>query len=57
MTTKYQVGLNDDEPRMVSGVKGAKSRSFLRRFSNAAAMNKWIEKQDGDIEIYEVYFN
>jgi hypothetical protein len=54
MTTKYEAGLQEHEPRRVTGVKGLNSKPFERRFRSAAAMGRWLEKEAGNVEIYAV---
>jgi hypothetical protein len=47
--------LKDDEPRIVSGVRGMQSKSFSKRFSNQAAMERWMSSPEaGDYEVQRV---
>lgn len=34
------------------GVKGMKSTPWRKKFKNRAALEKWIDKMDGDVEVY-----
>lgn len=36
------------------GVKGLKSTSWRKVFASADALNAWVEKQSGNVEIYGV---
>jgi hypothetical protein len=36
----------------ICGVKGMNSTPFRKIFKNQAAMEKWIEKNDGDVEVH-----
>jgi hypothetical protein len=49
-------GLEDHHPRIVSGVKGVKSKPFIKHFKNAKAMDNWMERDDvaGDYTIHRV---
>jgi hypothetical protein len=48
-------GLEDHEPRIVSGVKGMKSTSFSKKFPHAKAMDKWMDSDDyGDHEVHRI---
>lgn len=49
-------GLEDHHPRIVSGVKGVKSKPFIKHFKNAKAMENWMERDDvvGDYTIHRV---
>lgn len=53
---RTESNLQDHEPRIVSGVRGVKSKSFSKKFANQAAMEKWLDRDDvsGDVEIYQV---
>lgn len=44
--TSYEKGLQDHEPRVVSGVKGAKSKPFTKKFPHQKAMEKWMDSDD-----------
>ena len=50
----WERGLEDDEPRVVSGVKGAKSKPFKKRFPNQRAMVRWMESPEA--EDFEVQY-
>lgn len=54
MTTRYEADLQDHEPRIVSGVRGVRSRFFNRRFKNATQMERWLDANGADCEIYEI---
>ena len=48
-------GLQDHEPRIVSGVKGMKSKSFSKKFPHAKAMEKWMDSDDyGNHEVHRI---
>jgi hypothetical protein len=50
--SKTEAGLKDNEPRKVSGVKGAKSTPFTKKFKNSAAMDKWMDSDEaGDYTV------
>jgi hypothetical protein len=36
----------------VYGVKGLKSSSFRKIFKNQAALEKWLDRNEGNVEIY-----
>jgi len=44
--TSYERDLEDHEPRIVSGVKGVKSKPFTKRFPHQKAMEKWMDSDD-----------
>jgi len=46
--TAYEKDLNDHEPRKVTGIYGANSKPFSKKFRNAAAMNKFFDHPDND---------
>lgn len=52
----FEQGLEDNEPRIVSGVKGMQNKQFSKRFPNAAAMERWLESDDvkGDVDVYQI---
>lgn len=51
----FEQGLKENEPRIVTGVKGMQNKSFSKRFANAAAMERWLESDDaGDYEVYQI---
>ena len=51
----FERDLKDHEPRVVSGVKGMKSKPFSKRFRNQAHQNKWIDSDDyGNHEVHYV---
>lgn len=52
--TKIETGLSDNEARRVTGVKGVRSTPFSRTFRNAVAMERWLEKEAGNVEIYTI---
>lgn len=53
--TAVEKGLEDHEPRIVSGVKGAKSKSFSKKFRNQAHMEKWMDSDDyGNHEVHHI---
>lgn len=48
-------GLQDHEPRIVSGVKGMKSKPFSKKFPHAKAMDKWMDSDDyGNHEVHRI---
>lgn len=54
--TAYEGGMEDKDPRYIEGVKGANSRPFKKKFSNAAAMDKWYDSEEaGDVDVQRVY--
>ena len=36
------------------GVKGLQSKAWRKVFANEDALNRWLEKQDGNAEVYGV---
>jgi hypothetical protein len=42
---RIESDLRDEEPRVIRGVRGAKSRPFSRRFKNAAEMERWFDSE------------
>jgi len=53
--TRVESGLKDNEPRVVTGLRGTKSRPFSKRFANAAAMERWMDSDEaGDVDIQEI---
>jgi hypothetical protein len=52
---KTERDLQDDEPRMVEGYKGVKSKHFVKKLANARAMERWLEANAGDCEIVAIY--
>jgi len=50
---RFEANLQDDEPRTLYGVKGMASKSFSKKFRNAAAMEKWLDA-NAEIEIIEI---
>lgn len=54
MTTKTEAGLQPNEPRTVTGVKGIKSKDFRRTFRNEAAMERWLTANEGDVEVHSI---
>lgn len=53
--TAYEKDLEDHEPRIVSGVKGMKSRPFSKKFKNADHMEKWLDSDvAGDHEVHYI---
>ena len=52
---RYEANLQDHEPVVVTGVKGARSRDFTKRFRSLTAAMRWLESDAaGDCTIYEV---
>lgn len=52
---RTELDLQDTDARIISGVRGAKSKPFSKKFPNAAAMERWFESEAaGDCEMYEV---
>lgn len=51
---RYESDLQDDEPRNVYGARGMNSKKFVRKFRNSAAMNRWLEGEGADCEIYSI---
>jgi hypothetical protein len=48
-------GLQDHEPRIVSGVKGMKSKPFSKKFPHAKSMEKWMDSDDyGNHEVHRI---
>jgi hypothetical protein len=52
----YEADLEDNEPRVVIGVYGAKSKEFRKKFSNQAAQDRFFDHPDreGNFEIHYV---
>jgi hypothetical protein len=43
------------EPKIeVVGVKGVNSKSFRKVFKNQVAFSKWLDKNEGDVEVQGV---
>jgi hypothetical protein len=53
--TAYEKDLADHEPRKVSGVYGAKSKSFNKKFKNQAAQDKFFDHPDNEGN-YEIHY-
>lgn len=55
---KYEVGLQDHEPRVVTGVRWVhitKARDFSRKFKNAEAMATWLARdENSELEIHTI---
>lgn len=52
---RIEQGLSDDEPRIVSGVRGMKSTPFSKRFKNSAEMERWMDSDDYDnVTVYQI---
>jgi hypothetical protein len=48
-------GLEDNQPRVVEGVQGVKSKPFSKRFPNAAAMERWMDSEEyGDYTVHVI---
>lgn len=52
----YEADLDDNEPRIVSGVYGAKSKEFRKKFANQQAQDRFFDHPDreGNFEIHYV---
>jgi hypothetical protein len=52
----YETDLNDNEPRVVIGVYGAKSKEFRKKFANQKAQDRFFDHPDreGNFEIHYV---
>jgi len=52
----YEADLDDNEPRIVSGVYGAKSKEFRKKFRNQRAQDRFFDHPDreGNFEIHYV---
>jgi hypothetical protein len=52
----YETDLNDNEPRVVIGVYGAKSKEFRKKFPNQQAQDRFFDHPDrkGNFEIHYV---
>lgn len=51
----YERDLDENKPIKVSGVKGARSTSFTKRFPNMRAYDRWSDTEEaGDYEVYRV---
>jgi hypothetical protein len=52
----YEADLDDNEPRIVSGVYGAKSKEFRKKFANQRAQDRFFDHPDreGNFEIHYV---
>lgn len=51
---KIEANLQPNEARIVSGVKGAKSKSFTKKFANEAAQDRWLDANGDDCSIFEI---
>jgi hypothetical protein len=47
-------GLEPHHPRVVHGAKGMQSKPFSKRFANENAMNKWMDKEEGNHDIHRI---
>jgi len=54
--TSYEAELDDNEPRIVIGVYGAKSKEFRKKFANQKAQDRFFDHPDreGNFEIHYV---
>lgn len=54
--TAYEADLDDNEPRIVIGVYGAKSKEFRKKFANQKAQDRFFDHPDreGNFEIHYV---
>lgn len=52
--TSYEKDLEDHEPRVVSGVRGAKSTPFSKTFKNQAHFDQWFDKEGDNHEIHTI---
>ena len=53
--TSYDRDLDDNQPIIVKGVKGASSKSFRKKFKNMDAYGKWIDSDAADdYEVHQV---
>ena len=55
LETSYERDLKSHEPRIVSGVKGMKSKPFSKKFRDQPHMEKWMDSEDyGDHEVHHI---
>ena len=53
--TRVEHGLEDHHPRIVSGVKGMKSKPFSKKFKNQEHMEKWMDSEDyGNHDVHQI---
>lgn len=50
----FEKDLDENKPIVAKGVKGVKSTPFSKRFKNFAEYEKWLDKNEGDVDIYQV---
>lgn len=41
-----------DAPIEAYGVRGMKSKPWRKTFANRVALDRWIERMDGEVELY-----
>jgi hypothetical protein len=44
--------MNDTKKIEAHGTKGVKSTAWRKTFANQAAFEKWLEANEGDVEVY-----
>lgn len=52
--TSYQSNLDPENKVVVKGVKGMNSKSFTKTFSNMKSAEKWMDDNEGDVEIKQI---
>jgi len=52
--TSYERDLNPNLPIVVKGVMGANSKKFTKKFKNEKEYEKWLDKNEGNVEIYQI---
>jgi len=50
----YEKDLDPKAKIVVKGVQGMKSKPFVKKFANLNAADKWIDSNEGDIEVYQI---
>lgn len=53
-TMRIEANLQDNEPRLVTGIKGLKSKPFVKRFRNFDHMNRWFSANAGNFTVYTI---
>jgi hypothetical protein len=52
--TSYEEDIDKNKPIIVKGVMGLNSKKFTKKFKNMADYEKWYDKNEDDVEIYQV---
>lgn len=52
--TSYEDDIDPDEKIVVKGVRGVNSKPFTKKFRNMKAADKWMDDNEGDVDIQQV---